>query len=75
MVMGLWSGDTLFENSQLTVIAEHHARGQSRIAKKIWLSIHARKFGSHVIVRPTVRPSVRLSETTGKPMLNFTLSS
>ena len=49
----------LFESSQLTIMAELHARGQSPIAKKIWLSIHVRKFGSHVIVRPTVRPHHR----------------
>ena len=45
----------------LGIIAEQ----QNPIAKKIWFSIHARNFGSHVTLRPTVRPSVR---TTWKPM-------
>ena len=36
-------------------------------AKKIWLPIPPRNFGSHMTVRPPTRPPVR---NTGKPKLN-----
>ena len=55
----------------LAIITEQ----QNPIAKKIWFSIHARNFGSHVTLRPTVRlsvcPSVR---TTWKPMWDVLVS-
>ena len=40
----------------MLVIAECHACKQSPIAKKIWLSIHLRNFGSHMTVHPSVSP-------------------
>ena len=49
----------LFLASSFFLIAElHHARGTrelSSIAKKIWLSIHLRKFGSHMTLCPSTR--------------------
>ena len=43
--------------SSILVIAELHPCMQSPIAKKIWLSIHLRNFGSHMTVYSSVSPS------------------
>ena len=47
---------TLITDILNAVIAECHACKRSPIAKKIWLSIHLRNFGSHMTVHPSVSP-------------------
>ena len=47
------------------VLAEQSAHEQNPIAKKIWLSIHPRHFGSRMTVHQIDCSSVH---TTGKPM-------
>ena len=47
------------------ILTEQSMREQSPIAKKIWLSIHPRNFGSCMTVNQFDCPSVH---TTGKPM-------
>ena len=41
------------------MIAELSRAKRSTIGKKIWLSMHPKNFGRDVIVRPSVRRSVR----------------
>ena len=41
------------------LIGELHERVRSPVAKKNWLYIHPRNFGSHVTVRPPGGPSVK----------------
>ena len=44
-----------------------HAGKWSPIAKKMWFSVHARNFGSHMTVHPSIHLSVN---TTEQPMWN-----
>ena len=45
-------GQERLHRSRLQSLTTHE---RNPIAKKIWLSIHPRNFGSHVTVRPSVR--------------------
>ena len=50
------------------LLAELHTHAKRKraepLAKKIWIPIHTRNFGSHVTLRPLARSHVR---TTAKP--------
>ena len=60
---GLYSESNLYHNQKKCLISalgtdyQRHVHKLSPIAKKIWLSIHLRNFGSHMTVRPSDHPS------------------